>query len=143
MNTTEITATVVPENQRMSFMPMLFTKNIVVFGEGMMFRAARAFSKDYTGGHWEFIKLSNGSGYAHPTDLDEYNVLVQGNGFEGKLSADAFGIVCTMSALSEATMFCFLKEMTAANETCAKHYHQLREYLYQHEEAKLISQAID
>lgn len=139
----EITAVVVPENERMSFMPRLFTEKLFVFGESTMFSTARKISRSYRGGHWEFVRLSNGSGYAYPESPAEFDVFVEGNDFEGKLSREAFGIVCTLFALSGACSYAFFKEMTAANGSLSDRYHELRDYTSQHADAKLIYRAID
>ncbi|WP_179400666.1 antirestriction protein [Burkholderia guangdongensis] len=143
MKANEITVTAVPEQERMKFMPYLFTAKCFILSEQTLFRTARKISKEYNGGHWEFAKLSNGSGFAYPESPEKFSVYVDGNGFEGELGREAFGIVCTLFALSGACAYAFMKEMTAANETLHDHYHQLRDYVAQHTEAKQIFRAID
>lgn len=139
----EITATPVPEHERMKFMPFLYTTYCFILAEQTMFRTARKISKDYQGGHWQFVKLSNGSGYAYPEGPTKFNVRVSGNDFEGMLSREAFGIVCTLFALSNACAYAFMKEKTVANESLAERYHQLLDFVQQLPEAKLIFKAID
>jgi hypothetical protein len=60
------------------------------------------------------------------------------NGFEGKLSPDAFGITVCLYALSELS---FVGDRMA--RTCAQQYHLLREYAAQHLEVREIYRAID
>jgi hypothetical protein len=143
MKAKEITGSVVPEQSRMEFMPTLFTKQCFVVGEQILFNTARKISKDYKGGLWQFVKLSNGSGFAYPEQPDVFNVSVPGNGYEGELSAEAFGIACTMMTLSETTMFAYMREMTAANEALADHFHKLGDFVAKHAESSKIFRAID
>lgn len=139
----EIKATPVPEHERLKFIPFLYTTYCFILAEQTMFRSARKLSKEYQGGHWQFVRLSNGSGYAYPEQPEKFNIAVSGNGFEGKLSREAFGIVCTLFALSNACSYAFMKEKTAANESLADRYHKLLDYAQQLPEAKLIFRAID
>lgn len=60
------------------------------------------------------------------------------NGFEGELSAEAFGIVCCLYAYSHLSF-----GDGAFAETCAEHYHLLREWMLEHAETGVILQAID
>jgi hypothetical protein len=71
-------------------------------------------------------------------DFDEpFNVCCE-NGFEGELSADALGIAACLYAYSHLS---FGQGQFA--ETCARHYHLLRDYMLAHPEAKAILGAID
>jgi hypothetical protein len=60
------------------------------------------------------------------------------NGYEGKLSADALGMVACLYAFSALSF----GNGTFA-EACADQYHLLREYVFQHAEAKAILRVID
>lgn len=60
------------------------------------------------------------------------------NGFDGKLSPDAFGITACLYAFSELS---FAGDRMA--RTCATQYHLLREYVAGHPEARSIYRAID
>lgn len=81
--------------------------------------------------------LDNGGFYMAPNS-DTFQVSCQ-NGYEGTLSGDAFGITVCLYAYSELS-FSDIPELT---ETCAEQYHLLREYIFDHEEAKAILRAID
>jgi hypothetical protein len=61
------------------------------------------------------------------------------NGYEGKLSADALGITACLYAYSHLSF----SSNQAFAEICANHYHLLRGYMLEHEEASKILAAID
>ncbi|TDN69255.1 antirestriction protein [Paraburkholderia sp. BL10I2N1] len=99
--TNKITATEVPERSRLSFYPYLFGERAMMRGEALLFSWAEALSNDYRGGLWTFYHLSNGGAYAAPRgDLERLRVFMTGNGYEGEMSNDAFGVVCSMFALN-------------------------------------------
>jgi hypothetical protein len=65
---------------------------------------------------------------------------VDGNGFDGDVSADAAGIVVTLFAL------CQLAEEVAGThdaDAFSEHYHRLRAFADSHAEAGAIFRAID
>ena len=67
---------------------------------------------------------------------DRFPVEVEGNGYEGVMSADAFGMVCCLLAFSNLSF-------EVGDEILARHYHLLREFSLEHQEAPEISGAID
>jgi antirestriction protein len=91
---------------------------------------------DYRGGVWQFYELSNGGFYMAP-DHGSYRLCVDGNGYEGVMSADAAGITTCLFAYSH------LSFNDPKRELFAERFHQLREYALQHEEAAGILGAID
>jgi hypothetical protein len=60
------------------------------------------------------------------------------NGFEGQMTGDALGIVACLYAFSNLS---FGDGQFA--QTCAEHYHLLREYMFGHPEVRSVLQAID
>ncbi|WP_186191245.1 antirestriction protein [Burkholderia gladioli] len=120
---------------RMDFLPTLFGPSFLR-GEAMSFSWAMKLSPDYSGGHWNFFQLSNGGGYLAPASERQFRVLVDTNGYEGVMSADAFGIVVTLFAL------CYLAEVTQS-ELILGRFHALREFAYEHPEAREIFRAMD
>jgi Antirestriction protein len=52
------------------------------------------------GGWWNFYDLSNGGCYLAPGGVETFHLKVMGNGFDGRLSANATGITVTLFALS-------------------------------------------
>ena len=83
-------------------------------------------------------RLSNGGFYMHP-DATEYFTVVCDNYFNGKLSADAFGITTCLYAYS----YLSFSENPALSELCTHQYHWLREYALEHPEEGAIMAAID
>jgi hypothetical protein len=137
MTTHNITNTIVPESERMNIVDGLFGMAYMLKLEPAVFSIAEALAKEYTGGYWEFHELSNGAFYMAPRHDTEFTVSCE-NGFEGKLSPDAFGITVCLYAYSEMS---FRGGRLA--QTCAQQYHLLREYAAEHPEARTIYRAID
>lgn len=132
-----ITNTVVPESERLAFVDRLFGIQYVLKLEPTVFTMAERIAPEYSGAYWTFHALSNGAFYMSPRFDTMYSVSCE-NGYEGKLSPDALGITACMYAFSQLS---FGDGRLA--EACAEHYHLLREYLFEHPEAKAILRAID
>jgi hypothetical protein len=127
----------IPDNQRASFAAKLFGARFI-FLESFVFDTASSLSPDYDGGLWSFHGLCNGGFYMAPREPKSFCVQCA-NGFDGGLSAEAFGITCCLYAYS---LLSFSADEAFA-ETCAEHFHKLRAFALQHEEARQIVQAID
>jgi hypothetical protein len=155
MNTTNlISRQLVPEAERMAFVDKLFGLSYVLKLEPTVFRFAEQLATEYSGGYWQFFLLSNGGFYMAPrngpeaTRSDTIFDVACDNGFEGKLSADALGIVTCLYAFSNLSF----GDGNASNgttskgtfaEACADHYHLLRKYMFGHVEVRSILAAID
>jgi hypothetical protein len=139
VNIPTITAAIVPTRERLNFLPEFFTPHLMMRAEALIFTQAARLSKDYTGGLWTFHRLSNGGAYVAPDTDRRFHVAVDGNGYTGELSADAFGIVVTMFALSALVW----TDDEALREKFGEHYHQLRAFAIEHDEAAAILAAID
>jgi hypothetical protein len=137
MTTPTFINTIVPQSERMSVVDGLFGMAYMLKLEPAVFSIAEALAESYTGGYWEFHDLSNGGFYMAPNHDTEFAVSCE-NGFEGKLSPDAFGITVCLYAFSELS---FGGDRMA--QTCAKQYHLLREFAAKHLEASAIYRAID
>ncbi len=137
MTTHTITNTTVPESERLTIVDGLFGIAYMLKLEPAVFSIAEALASEYTGGYWEFYDLSNGGFYMAPRHDTEFTVSCE-NGFQGKLSPDAFGISVCLYAFSELS---FVGDRMA--QTCAQQYHLLREYVAQHSEASVIYRTID
>ncbi len=137
MTTSTITNTIVPESERLSIVDRLFGLGYVLKLEPAVFSIAEELASEYTGGYWEFHDLSNGGFYMAPRFDTEFTVSCE-NGFEGKLSPDAFGITVCLYAFSELS---FSDDRLA--QVCASRYHLLREYVAEHPESRSIYRAID
>lgn len=135
-----LVATEVAEDNRLLFFPALFGPRLMLRGEAIVYGWMRKLSPDYTGGLWNFYTLNNGGYYLAPAAPDRLTITVDGNGFEGELSADAAGIVATLFALCQLAA---QHVDTEAGDKFAEHYHQLRDFVYTHAEAGAIFRAID
>jgi hypothetical protein len=132
-----ITNTLVPESQRMAVVDKLFGIQYVLVLEPAVFRFAETLAPAYAGAYWTFHTLDHGGFYMGPR-LDTIFAVSCENGYEGKLSADALGMVACLYAFSALSF----GNGTFA-EACADQYHLLREYVFQHAEAKAILRVID
>lgn len=139
---TLITATTVPQNRRMLFLPRLFGA-LFLAGENHVYSTALKLSKDYSGGSWAFKELSTGGGYMVPECAETLSVSVSGNWFEGELSADAAGIVFTLFTLNALIWHTHSKEATGLLDKLVLQFERLQQYARQHAESHLIFAAID
>jgi hypothetical protein len=115
----------------------LFGFHFPIHLEPLIYATADSLSPDYQGGYWDFYSLSNNSFYMVPAGNTILHVCCE-NGFDGELSADAFGIIACLYAYSR---FSFSGMLIA--DACAQQYHWLREYALDHAEAEGILGAID
>jgi len=72
-------------------------------------------------------------------DIEESVHIICENGYEGKVSKDAFGIICCLYAYSHLSF----SDNSELSKLCSGHYHALREFALEHAEAMAISRAID
>jgi Antirestriction protein len=144
MNDTQVqqpvTASVVADNHRLTFLPSYFGPRLMIRGEALIYAWLRRLSDDYDGGYWNYYTLSNGGFYMAPKLGKRLRVEVDGNGFSGEMSADAAGIVATLFALGQLAAEI---QGTDAADTLIDRYHFLREFVDDHAEAGPIYQAID
>ena len=133
-----ITRQVVAIDQRINHSANIFGIRFPLQVEPTIYRITETIATEYDGGYWQFYELSNGGFYMAP-DLDRQFEVVCENGYEGKLSADALGIVACLYTYSNLS-FGGAKEFA---EICAQHYHWLRDYTLVNTEANAILGAID
>jgi len=127
----------VPEHQRINLIADLIGAYFPLQLEPAIFSFASQLSEDYSGGYWNFYTLSNGGFYMAPDSTGRFQV-VSLNGHECMMSADALGITSCLFAYSHLSF-----GQGDFSETCAEHYHLLREYAFTHAEAGNIFRAID
>lgn len=137
MNTSNITRQLIAEDQRVNHTAALFGLGFPLKLEPFVFFMADTVFEDYDGGYWHFYALSNGGFFMAPSADAGFKVSCE-NGFQGTLSAEAFGIVCCLYAYSHLSF-----GDGAFAQTCAEHYHLLREYVFNHPEEGQIWRAID
>lgn len=137
MNTT-ITRQLIAESLRVEHTAALFGIQFPLSLEPSIYAITGSMASAYRGGYWLFYTLSNGGFYMAPHSERQYQVSCD-NGFKGQLSADALGITACLYAYSHLS---FSDNQNYA-EVCAQHYHLLREFMLEHQEAGNILRAID
>ncbi len=133
-DTGKVDAYLVPEDARLGTLPRHFGIHMLTV-EGRIYDFMSQFASAYDGGLWKFYELSNGGFYMSPPEAS-YEILVDSNGFRGRMSADAVGITCCLFAFSHLSF-----EYTA--EMFSRHYGLLYDYAKEHPEAGLIFAACD
>ncbi|PZQ76994.1 MAG: antirestriction protein [Variovorax paradoxus] len=134
-------ARLVSDAERMDFLPFYFGPRLMALGEHEVYCWMGELCKDYRGGFWNFYEVSNGGFYMAPATAQRFQVAVEGNGFEGELSADAAGIVATLFTLSH---LCFAEGAKGdGGAALVDSFHALRDFVSTHPEAALILRAID
>ena len=125
------------DSQRGNYAARLFGARFVYL-ESFTFDTAGSLSNDYDGGYWHYYALSNGAFYMAPAHEGVMRV-ASDNGYDGEMSADAFGITCCLYAYSLLSG----SPNTAFAEMCTEQYHLLRAYMAEHEELGAILAAVD
>lgn len=126
----------VAEADRLDFLPRYFTPRWMLRGESLVYSWMRRLSSDYQGGYWEFYELSNGGFYLALTGQEALRLSVEGNGFDGVVSADAAGIIATLFALNHLAC-------ETRSEGIIDLYDALRDFALEHSERASILHAID
>lgn len=137
MITMSITNTIVPESERLAFVDRLFGIQYVTKLEPTVFTITENLAPDYTGGYWEFHDLGNGGFYMAPRFDTEFSIVCE-NDYEGTLSPDGLGITACLYAFSHLSF-----GDSPFAQTCAEQYHLLREFMFEHPEARAILRATD
>ena len=123
--------------QRLAVTADLFGVHFPFRLEPTIYGMADRLAPAYDGGYWHFYSLSNGGWYMAPATDAIFDVSCE-NGFEGSMSADAFGITACLYAYSNLAF-----DQGPFAQVCAEHYHLLREFAVEHAEARAILQATD
>jgi len=134
----QATATVahlVPDEDRMTFLPKHFGHRLMLTGELTIYAWLRRLSEDYQGGYWHYYEVAD-TFYLAPAGYDQLRIVWQMNWCDRTMSADAAGIVATLYTL------CELCEQTQGRHLIDK-YHALRDFASEHAEASAIFAAID
>ncbi|MGF6440467.1 antirestriction protein [Paraburkholderia youngii] len=142
MDKETLTAVTVAENERNAFMLELFGAcNLIVADRVLQGLVHRMAGDSYKGGLWLYRRTSNGALYAAPAAPESLTITVIGNYFEREMSADAAGIVLTMTAISA-----LMESETASDdvlELLHTRYYALRDYAKTLPEREAILAAID
>jgi len=130
-----ITASLVPENQRLQFLPRHLGRHMLL-GEATVYGFMRRLCRNYDGGFWEFIELSNGGFYMRLRSALTMTIEVDmGNDYSGTMSADAASIV--------ACLFTFSHLSCGGVGGLSEAYLLLLDFAAEHEECAEILRAID
>ena len=132
-----ITCQQVADDQRINITADLFGVYFPLRLEPFVYAMTSKLSDDYGGGYWQFYALSNGGFYMAPDGDGRFQVVSE-NGFECFMSADALGITVCLYAYSHLSF-----GDDEFSEICARQYHLLRDYVFNHPEARSILAAID
>lgn len=127
-------ARLVPDSDRMAFLPKAFGTRLMLRGEISVYNWLDRLSSEYSGGYWHYYEIPNGF-YMAPADYEKLHLAWPMNYFE-RMSADAAGIVATLFAL------CELCGHFPSDDLIDK-YHALRDFAGEHAEARAIFAAID
>lgn len=140
-----IVATMVPDNKCLNFLPHYLGQELMIRGENLIYDWMTKLSEDYIGGLWDFYNISNGGFYMAPSMTESLRVKVDDNGFIGRMSADAAGIVATLFALNKLACGVYGTSSDRSASACSPsdHCDRLVDFAYEHKEAKLIFRAID
>ena len=130
-----ISATEIKERDRLNVRPHYFGAFMVSI-ESAIFECMGEISPDYNGGMWRFYVLSNGAFYMAPKLGGNMKIAVEGNCFEGLLSADAAGIAACLFIYSRMSF----KPDTSH---IGQQFHLLRDFALDHKEAAQIFAATD
>ena len=133
-----ITKKLVMAQKRTSHTARLFGLHFPMRLEPVVYTITDRIAEDYHGGFWDFWELSNGGFYMSPRLDKRFNVCCD-NGYDCEMSTDALGITVCLYAYSNLS---FGTESLLAN-TCTQHYHWLRDYALDHDEAGAIFRAGD
>jgi hypothetical protein len=130
-----VVASIVPEGRRMEFLPSKFGVTAMLKVETAVFAWMERLCPTYIGGYWNFVELSNGGAYMVPSSAEFFNVCVEGNGFEGRVSADTAGVIATAFALNGL--------IWQGHDKLSEKYEQLLEYISHHPDQIAIRRALD
>ena len=130
-----VVASLVSDAERSLVLPRHFGSQLLE-AETTIFAGLRELSADYQGGYWHFYELSNGGFYMAPEVSEPFRIEVVGNGYRGRMSADAAGITACLFAYSHLS-FRF------RDGPFGDHYAWLLDFAADHAEAGAILAAVD
>ena len=130
-----IEKTLVPDTQRLKFLPGHFGKHHFRF-EMLVFHFMHSFCGDYDGGYWNFYSLSNGGMFMALKTDETFRVVNPDNYCDEVLSAEASGIGVTLYGLNYLSF-------KSQDPRIVTLYHALRDFATEHAEARGIFAFID
>ena len=131
------TASIVPDERRLEFLPTLFGRSLLLIGENTVYSLMERLSPlDYGGGFWGFYELEGRPLFLAPRSKTRFRITGDITGFQGEVSAEAAGIIATLFAFSQLSF-------QYQSEHLSEGYDRLYTYSADHPEASEIFQAID
>jgi len=119
----KLSSTEIPNEHALNTACEILGAKVFLILEPSSFKTARYLSNSYDGGLWNFHKLTNGGFFMAPPKKKIYQLSCP-NGYEGKVSSEAFGIIICLYVYSCLSF----EEDENIRNTCSKHYHCLLEY---------------
>jgi hypothetical protein len=95
-----ITASIVPAEQRMDFLPKHFGARAMIKFEMSVYDWMGSLCPTYRGGFWNYVELSNGGAFMYPAGVDAFEVHGRRQRLHGTVSAEVAGIIATAFALN-------------------------------------------
>ncbi|TQN59939.1 antirestriction protein [Agrobacterium tumefaciens] len=131
------TASIVPEERRLNFLPTLLGRSLLMIGENAVYSLMEQLSPlDYGGGFWNFYEHEGKPLFLAPRSKTRFRITGEITGFLGEVSAEAAGIIATLFAFSHLSF-------QYQSEQLSEGYDRLYAYAAYHTEAAEIFQAID
>lgn len=94
-----VTAALVPENERLSFLPRHLGARRLL-GEAHVYACLEFLCGEFHAGEWDFHALSNGGFYMAPQTGQGLRLVSSRDDSDGSISADSAGIIATIMALN-------------------------------------------
>ncbi len=138
MSSVVVSCAVVPDDERLQFLPEFFGPRLFMQGESAVYDTMKGLNPEYTGGYWDFFTL-NGTPAFMALRGSEQVKLTSPNGFETTLAPDAAGIVVCLFVLSEMSF----EALGSDQDLICERFHALRDYASEHAQASKIFALID
>lgn len=129
-----ITATRVPDNQRLDTLPKHFARHMLTV-ENRVYDTLQSFSPQHGCAYWHYYELSNGGFYMAPETDKRITLTIEG-AYHGEMSADAAGITVCLYAFEHLAN-------KLQDEGILDHHSWLRDFVSYHAERTEIYRAID
>ena len=137
-----ITRQLVAQNDRHDVVADLFGVHFPLRLEPYIYAMTERMAPSYHGGYWDFYTLDlddEERGFYMAPDLQEPLDVICQNGWQGQLFADSLGITACLCAYSHLSF----SQDVRFGRLMADHYHRLRAYMLDLEDAPAILGAID
>jgi hypothetical protein len=130
-----IITTVVPDHRRLEFLPRHFGARVMTRFEIAVYAWMGNLCPHYHEGLWTFIELSNGGAFIAPSGADEFEMKVDGNGFDATVNSEVAGTIVSAFALSALLWQGF--------DSLAQKHEQLLAFVADHPQSATIRRALD